>query len=99
MAFKGLFIGIDRYASPGVNWLTCSGRGAMALHALFTDPRGGETVPLMDHQATLAAVRENFEKLAGADPDDVVVIAFSGHGTETHELVVHDTEPFNLEET
>ena len=28
-----------------------------------------------------------------------MVIAFSGHGTEPHELVVHDTEPFNLEET
>src|SRR5215469_15433687 len=32
-------------------------------------------------------------------PDDVVVIAFSGHGTETHELVAYDTEPFNLEGT
>jgi helicase len=99
MAFKGLFIGIDRYASPGVNWLTCSGRDAMALHGLFTDTLGGETVLLVDEQATVAAIRENFEKLAGADPDDVVVVAFSGHGTETHELVAHDTEPFNLEQT
>ena len=56
MAFKGLFIGIDRYASPGVNWLTCSGRDAMALHALFTDTLGGETVLLVDEQATLAAL-------------------------------------------
>jgi len=99
MAFKGLFIGIDRYASPGVNWLTCSGRDAMALHALFTDTLGGDTVLLMDAQATVASIRENFERLAAADPDDVVVIAFSGHGTETHELVAYDTEPFNLEET
>jgi len=28
-----------------------------------------------------------------------VVVAFSGHGTEAHELVAYDTEPFNLEET
>ncbi len=99
MAFKGLFIGIDRYASPGVDWLSCSGRDAMALHALFTDTFGGDTILLMDAQATVAAIREKFERLAMTDPDDVVVIAFSGHGTETHELVAHDTEPFNLEET
>lgn len=99
MAFKGLFIGIDRYASPGVNWLSCSGRDAMALHALFTDTLGGDTALLMDGQATLAEIRANFERLATADPDDVVVISFSGHGTETHELVAYDTEPFNLDET
>jgi helicase len=91
MAFKGLFIGIGRYASPGVNWLSCSGRDAMALHALFTDTLGGDTALLMDGQATFAEIRANFERLATADPDDVVVISFSGHGTETHELVAYDT--------
>lgn len=99
MAFKGLFIGVDRYASPGIDWLSCSGRDAMALHALFSDSLGGETVLLMDAEATVACIREKFERLATADPDDVVVIAFSGHGTETHDLVAYDTEPFNLEET
>ena len=48
MAFKGLFIGIDRYASPGVNWLSCASRDATALHALFTDTLGGETTLLTD---------------------------------------------------
>jgi len=28
-----------------------------------------------------------------------VVIAFSGHGTETHELVGHDTDPYDLART
>ena len=99
MAFKGLFIGIDRYASPGIEWLSCSGRDAMALHALFTDTLGGDTTLLMDEEATLGSIREKFEHLATVDPDDVVVIVFSGHGTETHELVAYDTEPFNLANT
>ena len=38
MAFKGLFIGIDRYASDGINWLSCARRDAAALHGLFTEP-------------------------------------------------------------
>ena len=85
--FKGLFIGIDRYASPETNWLSCANRDATALHALFTDTLGGETMLLTDEQATVAAIRERFGQLANCIPDDVVVIAFSGHGTETHELV------------
>src|SRR5260370_35401565 len=96
MALKGLFIGIDRYASPGIGWLSCSGRDAMALHALFSDTLGGDTTLLMDAQATVAAIREKFEHLAMVDPDEVVVIAFSGHGTETHELVSFVTERSDL---
>jgi replicative superfamily II helicase len=99
MAFKGLFIGIDRYDSPEINWLSCASRDAKALHALFTDTLGGETMLLTDEQATVAAIRERFEQLATCDPDDVVVIAFSGHGTETHELVGHDTDPYDLART
>jgi hypothetical protein len=34
--------------------------------------------------------------LEGAAPDDVVVVAFSGHGSETHELVAHDTDPYDI---
>jgi uncharacterized caspase-like protein len=96
MAFKGLFIGIDRYASAEINWLSCARRDATALHALFTDTLGGDTALLTDGQATAAAIGECFDRLAASDPDDVVVIAFSGHGTETHELVTHDTDPYDL---
>ncbi|MGH9742823.1 MAG: hypothetical protein ACRD51_10775 [Candidatus Acidiferrum sp.] len=48
MAFKGLFIGIDRYASAEINSLSCANRDAIALHALFTDTLGGETALLTD---------------------------------------------------
>jgi ATP-dependent DNA helicase len=99
MAFKGLFIGIDRYASPEINWLSCAGRDAIALHALFTDALGGDAALLTDAEATVPRIHECFEALAASSLDDVVVIAFSGHGTETHELVAHDTDPYNLAAT
>jgi hypothetical protein len=96
LSFKGLFIGIDRYAFPDVNWLSCARRHAAALHGLFTDSTGGEMVLLTDEQATRAAVEEEFQRLEGAAPDDVVVVAFSGHGSETHELVAYDTDPYDI---
>lgn len=96
MTFKGLFIGVDRYASTEINWLSFARRDAVALHALFTDTLGGETTFLTDEQATGAAIRDCFERLAASDPDDVVVVAFSGHGSETHELVAHDTDCYDL---
>ena len=55
MASEGLFIGIDRYASAETNWLSCARRETIALHALFSDTLGGETVLLTDGQATAAA--------------------------------------------
>lgn len=96
MSFKGLFIGIDRYAFPGVNWLSCARRDAAALHGLFTDSMGGETALLTDEQATRVAIEEEFRRLEDAAPDDVVVVAFSGHGSETHELVAYDTDPYDI---
>jgi len=91
VAFKGLFIGIDRYGSPDVNWLSCAARDARALHAIFSDNLGGDAKLLTDQQATRAAIQKEFETLAACDPDDVVVIGFSGHGTDTHQLGTYDT--------
>jgi helicase len=48
LSYKGLFIGIDRYASPGIDWLSCARRDARALHGLFADSMGGETALLTD---------------------------------------------------
>ena len=67
-------MGIDRYASPGVNWLSCARRDAAALHGLFTDSMGEEAVLLADEQASWAAIEE--------EASDDVVVAFSGHGSE-----------------
>jgi hypothetical protein len=54
ISFKGLFMGIDRYASAGINWLSCASRDAKASHALFTDALGGDTTLL---QASAASRR------------------------------------------
>src|SRR5690348_16740872 len=97
--FRGLFIGIDRYASPSINWLTCARRDAIALHALFADTLGGSSQLIVDEQATRLNIETAFEELSRCDEDDFVVIAFSGHGTETHEIVTYDADVASLSAT
>ena len=99
MAFHGLFIGIDRYQSPQINWLSCARRDAVALDALFFDTLGGNTELLVDESATRANIEDRFKALVRCDPDDTVVIAFSGHGSDTHELVTYDTNVRDLTNT
>lgn len=96
MAFRGLFVGIDRYQSSAVNWLTCAKRDAVALHALFSDTLGGQAALLTDSQATRTAIEHELANLTACDPNDVVVIAYSGHGSDTHELVTYDADLTNL---
>ncbi|AFL52530.1 helicase [Sinorhizobium fredii] len=91
LTFRGLFVGIDRYQSSEIRDLSCAARDARALWAMFADTLGGRTVLLTDQDASLGRIEEEFETLSNCDPDDTVVIAFSGHGSETHELIVHDT--------
>jgi len=95
--FKGIFIGIDRYQSQHINWLNCAKRDATALHALFTDTLGGEAVLLTDQNATRAEIEKQFIELAKCSPDDVVVVFFSGHGSDTHEIVTFDADKSDLE--
>jgi helicase len=96
VAFRGLFVGIDRYVSTGIDELTCARRDAIALEALFSDTLGGSTALLTDADATRQQIEAAFANLAACDPDDTVVIAFSGHGSETHELVTHDADLADL---
>src|SRR5882724_10039589 len=96
MAFRGLFIGIDRYQSFGINELSCARRDATALEALFAVILGGTTVLLADEDATRQRIEKEFASLSACAPDDTVVIAFSGHGSETHELVTHDADLADL---
>jgi helicase len=99
MAFRGLFIGVDRYASTRIKWLSCARRDATALHALFLDNLGGAAELLADEAATRQAIADRFAALANCAADDVVVIAFSGHGSSTHELITYDADPARLAET
>jgi helicase len=99
MAFQGLFIGIDRYRSPDINELSCARRDAVALEALFADTLGGATVLLTDQDATRERIAAEFAELENCDADDTVVIGYSGHGSETHELVAHDTDFYDIAAT
>lgn len=98
MRFHGLFIGIDRYASPRVNWLSCAKRDAVALHSLFADNLGTGKL-LTDDQATRTKIKAEFDVLAKCAEEDVVVITYSGHGSATHELATFDADPADLRAT
>ena len=98
--FRGLFIGINRFASPRVPNLASAVRDADALHALFADNLGGINVKLADEAATRDRLISELDTLAtSAGHDDVVVITFSGHGTDTHELVTYDADPLDFRGT
>ena len=99
MAFRGIFVGVDRYASPDIGWLSCAGRDAIALDALFRDTLGEGGLLLVDDAATTQSIRCAFADLETCDPDDVVVVFFSGHGAPSHHLISHDTDPNNLDGT
>jgi helicase len=57
MAFRGLFIGIDRYQSAAIGELNCARRDAMALNGLFTDTLGGVSSLLTDAEATSSQLK------------------------------------------
>lgn len=97
--FHGLFVGIDRYASPAISWLSCAERDATALQTIFSDTFGDGGDLLVGAAATRAAIVGRLEALAECSEDDFVVIAFSGHGSETHELVTYDSQVADLKGT
>lgn len=90
MTFRGCFVGVDRYADRSISELASAVRDAEALHALFTDNLGPGAQLLVNEHATAEALRAHLDRLRTCDADDIVVVAFSGHGTSTHELVTYD---------
>ena len=69
----------------------------MALEALFTGQTlGGASILLTDEAATRARIEAEFATLQDCSPDDTVVIGLLGYGSETHELVTHDTQVHDL---
>ncbi len=47
---------------------------------------------LTDSKASLSRIETELERHSQCNTEDTVVIAFSGQGSETHELIVHDTD-------
>jgi len=100
MAFKSVFIGVDQYESPLISNLSCSVRDAKALHGLLGDTFGStESTLLANEGATQAAILSALEDLQRSAPDDIVVIYFSGHGSDSHHLITYDADPLRLDET
>ena len=99
MAYKGLFIGIDKYESQEINWLSCARRDATALYALFKDNLGDDSTLLVDTDATRRNILNCLEELKNTKTDDIVIVAYSGHGSETHEIVAYDSDPNLLKDT
>lgn len=97
--FHGLFMGVNRHASAAISELRFAEADGRALHALFADTLGTGGQLLVGHDMTRTAIENGFESLAGCGSDDVVVITFSGHGSETHELVTYDADVDNLAAT
>ena len=100
MRFRSLFIGIDKYRSPLISNLSCSVRDAQALYGLFADTFGeGDSTLLTNDQATRGAILVALQQLQQSDLSDLVVIGFSGHGSDCHHLVSADADPLHLDTT
>jgi len=92
--FRAAFIGIDKYEDPAVRELTGARRDALALWALFNDsiPEIQSSL-LIDEDATVYKVRAALDNTLGAaEPEDIVVLSFSGHGTHDHRIVNYDSQ-------
>ena len=94
--FHGLFMGVDRYASSEIQELRYAEQDAVALHALFADNLGDGGDLLVGGSATRSEIERRFQQLAEVHADDVVVVSFSGHGSETHDLVTYDADLSDL---
>src|SRR5689334_7727121 len=98
---RAAFIGVDKYRDPRVRDLTGAVRDATALWSLFRDSVPElEATLLTDNAATVDGIRLALQQTLGeAVPDDVVLLAFSGHGSRSQRLVAHDTSGLAIEQT
>jgi hypothetical protein len=98
--FYGLFVGLDVYESPKFRSLNFAAKDATVLQALFQDNFAGESNLVLDHEATKDKFLTEIRHIASVSTDgDVVVIAFSGHGTMSGELAMYDANPNKLSQT
>jgi helicase len=94
--FHGLFMGVDRYASSDIQELRYAEQDAIALHTLFADNLGDGGELLIGADAARPEIKRRLEQFSTVGADDVVVVSFSGHGSETHELVTYDADLYDL---
>src|SRR5258708_32206053 len=72
---------------------------------LFSDTMGGETVLLTDETSCASgappSMKNRVQRTSHVEPGQSVIQAsvvgaFSGHGSETHEIVTYDTDPYDI---
>jgi helicase len=98
--FHGLFVGVNQFLSPAISNLAAAVRDASALHALFSDNLGLDCELLTDQDATTDRLRSELTRLQTVSQDaDTVVVSFSGHGSDTHEIITYDADPYHLSKT
>lgn len=98
---RAAFIGIDRYSDPHIGDLNGAVRDAIALWAVMSDSIQGLSASLVTNDAaSLASIKAALDgTLGAAEPDDVVLLSFAGHGTPDHRLVTADARVEDLPST
>jgi hypothetical protein len=100
-----LVVGIDKFSDPHLPALHYASKDARDLARSLVDPNVGRfnsdrVKQLLDEQATLQGIREGLGWLrASVQPDDLVLIYFSSHGTPRDAdpngvsyIMTHDTD-------
>lgn len=102
-----VLVGISEYEKIGegqLRPLMYAARDAAALAQFLRSPEGGRFQRvhlLVDADATRAKILAALNDLEGAQPEDVVVVFFAGHGIadpqrpETGFLLTHESDPTN----
>lgn len=93
MAFKPIFVGINKQLDPTIDELTGAVRDAKALNALFMDsvPELSAQLLINEHATKEAVSKVIFGTLTSATADDVLVISFTGHGLPDGGFALYDT--------
>lgn len=102
MSVHGFFAGVNGYrCGDTFRELRYAVRDARAVHALFEDNcPDGEMNLSLDREVTKRKFLTEIGQLADrCRPDDLAVIYFSGHGTSDGHLVMHDSDPADLDRT
>lgn len=99
-----LIVGVGQYKNPDIPPLQGAPNDARHLYEVLTGPKGygfpkENVCVLLDAAATTARFRHAFaQALVGrAQPHDVVVVFFAGHGSQTRDI--NDDEPDGWDET
>ena len=97
MVQKALIVGINKY--PGAALQGCV-NDALGMEAMVKDHFGFTNIRLLlDEQATTANIKDGLTWLVqGAQPGDVLLFHYSGHGSQIRDTSNLENEPDGLDE-